>query len=204
MLKVVHRNQSDNHCNQSLSQTHSCPYHYYIYIYIIQYYSSTKKTPRALPPLSSVHTHNMHSLVVLRFKTVAFVFENQPNKITTDSDQQMIFFCQYNINADFNQYNTRNYQLMRTPTTLQLSQHTSNTVTTKVSLNIFVKHTHTCTRTHTHTCTRTHTHTHNPHAQSHHWQRWKNRRERHEMFVAGATREQKSFEGGLQRLESKK
>ena len=87
---------------------------------------------------------------------------------------------------------------MRTPTTLQLSQHTSNTVTTKVSLNIFVKHTHTCTRTRTRT--------HNPHAQSHHWWRWKNRRERHEMFVAGATtvRENISFEGGLQRLEFKK
>ena len=28
--------------------------------------------------------------------------------------------------------------------------------------------------------------------------------EEHEMFVAGATREQKNFEGGLQRLEWKK
>ena len=46
-----------------------------------------------------------------------------------------------------------------------------------------------------------HTHTHNPHAQSHHWLRWKNRRERHEMFVAGTKIEQRSFEGGLQRLQ---
>ena len=145
---------------------------------------------------------------MLHFKTVAFVFENQSNKITTDSLTNCWFFASiiYNIYADFNHYNTRNYQLMWTLTTLQkLFQHTSNKVTTKVSLDIFVKHTHTytCThtRTHAHACTHTHTH---PHARSYHWWRWKNRTERHEMFVAGAPREQKSSEGGLQRLEFKK
>ena len=75
-------------------QTHT---HIYIYIYIyiiIQYYiQQYQKTPQVLPSLSSRHTHNTHSLLVLRFKTVAFVFENQSNKITTDSLTNGWFFA---------------------------------------------------------------------------------------------------------------
>ena len=83
MLKVVHGNQSDNYCKCNLSWRHTQLSIPLIYIYGIQYYSSTRKHP-VLPSLSSMHTHNMHSLV-LCFKTVAFVFENKSNKITTDS-----------------------------------------------------------------------------------------------------------------------
>ena len=52
-----------------------------------------------------------------------------------------------------------------------LRQHTSNKVTTKVFLNIFVKHMHTQTHTHIHT----HTHTL---TLSHITVRWKNRRKK--------------------------
>ena len=49
MLKVVHGNQSDNHCNRSDTQP-SIPL---LYIYIIQYYSSTRKYPKfSLPCLA--------------------------------------------------------------------------------------------------------------------------------------------------------
>ena len=87
MLKVVHGNQSDNHCNRSDTQP-SIP----LLIYIIQYYSSTRNT-KVLPSPSSMHTHNTHSFVVLCFKTFAFVFENQSNKITTDSLNSCWFFA---------------------------------------------------------------------------------------------------------------
>ena len=83
MLKVVHRNQSDNYCKCNLSWRHTQLSIPLIYIFGIQYYSSTRKHP-VLPSLSSMHTHNMHFLV-LCFKTVAFVFGNKSNKITTDS-----------------------------------------------------------------------------------------------------------------------
>ena len=66
---------------------------------------------------------------------------------------------------------------------------------------------HTHTHTHTHACVHAHTHTHTHIVMHGHITDEDGRtagRERHEMFVAGATRQQKNFEKGLQRLELKK
>ena len=67
------------------SQTHRHPYHYYIILYILYRNTAALETPKVLPSLSSMHTHNTHSSVVLCIKTFVFVFENLSNKITTDS-----------------------------------------------------------------------------------------------------------------------
>ena len=83
MLKVVHGNQSDNHCIWSDKQLSIPQLHIYIYN-IIQYYSSTRKHPKfSLPCLACTNTH---SFVVLCFKIFAFVLENQSNKIISDTD----------------------------------------------------------------------------------------------------------------------
>ena len=104
MLKVVHGNQSDNHCNWSDTQP-SLPLLCIYYTALQQY----QKTPKVLPSLPNMHTHNTHSLVVLHFKTVTFVFENHAVKQNHNrQSDQLPIFCQYNINADFNQCNTRN------------------------------------------------------------------------------------------------
>ena len=66
-------------------QTHTCPYHNYIYYTLLVYYSSTRKKT-VLSSLSSMHKLNMHSFVVLCSKTFAFVVENWSNKITSDTD----------------------------------------------------------------------------------------------------------------------
>ena len=58
---------------------------------------------------------------------------------------------------------------------------------------------HTCIYTHTHTHTHTLMHSHITDGDGR-----TGGQVRREMFVAGATREQKSSEGGLQRLEFKK
>ena len=69
MLKVVHRNQSDNPCNRSGTQ----PYITLLYIYILYSTTAVLETSKVLPSLFSMHTdtHNRHSFVVLCLKTFA-------------------------------------------------------------------------------------------------------------------------------------
>ena len=102
-------------------QTHSHPYHYYIYIYytVLQQY---KKTPKVPPSVSSMHTHNRHSLVVLCFNTLLLFLKTGQTKsqptVRPIADFLLVQYIYiYIYYADLNLYNTRNYQLIWTLTT---------------------------------------------------------------------------------------
>ena len=120
MLKVVHCNRSDTQPSIPLL---------YIYIYIIQYYSSTRKHPKFSLPYLACTNITCTLLLSCALKLLLLLLrQTKSNKITSDTDglTNCWFFagiicccCWSLLYADLNRYNTRNYQLMRTLTTLQ-------------------------------------------------------------------------------------
>ena len=81
-------------------------------------YNSTRKHPEfSLPCLACTHITCTLLLCCALKLLLLFLRTSQTNSQPTV--YQLLIFCQYNIYADFNQYNTRNYQLMQTWTTLQ-------------------------------------------------------------------------------------
>ena len=103
MLKMVHGNQSDNHCIWSDTQLSIPQLYIYIYIYIcvcvcvcvyiyytlLVYYNSTRKKPKfSLPCLAC--TNLTCTLLCCALKHL-LVVENWSNKITSDTDSCWFF-----------------------------------------------------------------------------------------------------------------
>ena len=111
-------------------QTHSCPYHNYIYIYytLLVYYSSTrKKTKFSLPCLACTNL-TCTLLLCCALKRLLLLLRTGQTKshptltVWPIADFLPVLYicccCWSLLYADLNQYNIRNYQLMRTLTTL--------------------------------------------------------------------------------------
>ena len=111
-------------------QTHSCPYHNYIYIYytLLVYYSSTrKKTKFSLPCLACTNL-TCTLLLCCALKRLLLLLRTGQTKshptltVWPIADFLPVLYicccCWSLLYADLNQYNIRNHQLMRTLTTL--------------------------------------------------------------------------------------
>ena len=112
MLKVVHGNQSDNHCNWS--DKPSIPL-LYIYYTVLQRFS--------LPCLACIHMHTRDITNITRTLLLCCTFKLLLLFVRTGQTKSqptvwpIIDFLP--VYADLNWYNTRNYQWMQTLTTLQ-------------------------------------------------------------------------------------
>ena len=103
------------------SQTHGHPYHYYICI--IQYYSSTRKHPKfSLRCLACTHI-TCTLLMCCALKLLLLFLRTGQTKLQLTvwpvADFLLVQTTIYIYYADLNRYNTRNYQLIWTLTTLQ-------------------------------------------------------------------------------------
>ena len=113
MLKVVHGNQWDNHCNHSDTQP-SIPL-LYIYYTVLQRFS--------LPCLACIHMHTRDITNITRTLLLCCTFKLLLLFVRTGQTKSqptvwpIIDFVP--VYADLNWYNTRNYQWMQTLTTLQ-------------------------------------------------------------------------------------